>query len=114
MPPLPSKELGPCAYAKAGLQNLLKSGYVFSDSQMKKYGTIDGSKEFTRRNNPMFWILKDGENRSDLDKVVRDRYWAEEFHSGDYRFLAFSQWYKDNISGAHKSDFDNWYSSLEE
>ena len=114
LPPLPSKELGPCKYAKTGLENLLDSGYTFSEAQMKRYGSIEGSKDFTHRNNPMFWILKNGEKRADLDKTITDRYWAKVFQSGEYRFLMFSQWYKDNISGCHKSDFDNWYNSLAE
>ena len=79
---------------------------------MKRYGSIEGSKEFTHRNNPMFWILKNDEKRTDLDKTITDRYWSKVFQSGEYRFLMFSQWYKDNISGSHKSDFDNWYNTL--
>ena len=113
LPPLPEGTTSPCVYARTGLRNLLANGYVFTDAQMKKYSSIEGSKEFTHRNNSMFLILKDGEKRADLDVTVRQRYWAEEFHSGQYRFLAFSQWYKDEVpGGAHQSDFDNWYSSL--
>ncbi len=115
IPPLPSSSMGPCEYAKTALKNLMESGYNFTDEQMNRYGSIEGSKEFTRRNLPMFWILRAGEKRLDLDKLDRERYWAEEFQSGQYRFLAFSQWYKDGRrGGAHKSDFDNWYKTLSE
>ncbi len=114
LPPLPSASMGPCEYAKTALKTLLDSGYTFTDEQMERFGSIGGSKEFTHRNNPIFWILKANQNRLDLNKNIRDRYWAEEFQSGRYRFLAFSQWYRDNIAGAHKSDFDKWYNTLGE
>ena len=51
------------------------------------YGSVEGSKPYTTRNLPMFWILKEGESRATCDKNVRSRYWKEEFVSGNVRFL---------------------------
>jgi len=111
MPELDST-LGPCAFAKDGIKKLLDSGYVFTDDQMNAFGSIEGSRAYTKRNMPLFWILKDGESRKNCDKSIRDRYWAEEFTSGQYRFLAFSQWYDDPKKGATKENFLSWYNSL--
>jgi len=111
-PPLPDIKLGPCVFAKTGLQNLLASGYVFSDEQMKAFGSVEGSKAYTTRNLPMFWILKKGESRTTSEKNLRSRYWKDEFVSGSYRFLMFSQWYDGSKHGAHKQDFINWYNTL--
>lgn len=60
----------------------------------------------------MFWILKDGETRATCDKNIRARYWKEEFVSGQYRFLMYSQWYEDPKKGPTKEDFARWYSTL--
>ena len=109
---MPDIKLGPCVFAKTGLQNLLASGYVFSDEQMKAFGSVEGSKAYTTRNLPMFWILKKGESRTTSEKNLRSRYWKDEFVSGSYRFLMFSQWYDGSKHGAHKQDFINWYSTL--
>lgn len=62
---------------------------------MEAFGSVDGSRAFTKRNMPLFWMLKDGESRSTCEKSVRDRYWKDEFSCGAYRFLMFSQWYDD-------------------
>ena len=56
-PQLPSESLGPCAYAKATLQNLLEAGYIFTDEQIRLFSSIEGRKEYTKRSLPMFWIL---------------------------------------------------------
>lgn len=111
-PPLPDNSLGPCAFAKTALKALLSSGYTFTEQQMQLYGTVEGSKPYTTRNLPMFWLLKDGESRAACDKNVRARYWKDEFVSGDYRFLMYSQWYEDPKKGATKENFINWYNTL--
>ena len=112
-PQLPiDADMGPCAFAKTALINLLQAGYRFSDEQMVKYSSVEGSKEYTTRNLPMFWILKDGESRATCDKNVRSRYWKEEFTSGKYRFLMYSQWYADSQKGATKAHFIKWYNTL--
>lgn len=104
--------LGPCAFAKEAIRKLLATGYIFTDSQMELYSSVESSREYTRRNLPLFWILKEGESRKTCDKSIRERYWAEEFTSGHYRFLAFSQWYDDSKKGATKENFLMWYNSL--
>ena len=111
-PQLPSDSLGPCAYAKAALQNLLNAGYIFTDEQIHLFSSIEGSKEYTKRSLPMFWILKEGESRSTCDKNVRSRYWKDEFVSGNYRFLMYSQWYDNPQKGATKENLKAWYNSL--
>lgn len=111
-PPLPDKGLGPCAYVKTSIKALLNSGYKFSDEQMMMFGSVDGSKEYTKRNLPIFWILKEGETRASCSKEVRERYWAEEFVCANYRFLVYSQWYNDIRKGATPEMYDNWYKSL--
>ena len=111
-PDLPDSSLGPCAFAKTALINLLKTGYTFSEEQLTKFSSVEGSKEYTTRNLPMFWILKDGESRATCDKNVRSRYWKEEFISGNCRFLMYSQWYSDPKKGATKGHFIKWYNLL--
>ena len=98
---------------KTALRNLLDSGFVFTDEQMKAFTTVEGSKEYTTRNLPMFWLLKNGETRATCDKTVRSRYWKEEYTSGKYRFLMFSQWYSEDVNrGATKEHFRKWYECL--
>ena len=111
-PPLPDNSLGPCAYARSALRNLLESGYVFTDKQLKLFSSIDTSKAYTKRNLPMFWLLKENESRDTCDTSIKKRYWKDEFVSGKYRFLMFSQWYDDQRKGATKHDFIEWYNSL--
>lgn len=111
-PDLPDLSLGPCAFVKTAFENLLKSGYVFTAKQIETYSSVEGSKPYTTRNLPMFWILKDGESRATCDKNVRSRYWKEEYVSGWVRFLMYSQWYSDSNRGATKSHFISWYDSL--
>ena len=111
-PPLPETTMGPCAFAKTALQNLLASGYVFTDEQIKVFSSVAGSKPYTTRNLPMFWLLKEGESRSTCEKNIRSRYWKDEFVSGKYRFLMYSQWYEDSQKGATKNHFIEWYKTL--
>ena len=111
-PPLPDASLGPCIFAKTALKNLLEAGYVFSEEQFDKFGSVAGSKPFTTRNLPMFWLLKDGETRASCEKNVRARYWKDEFVCGQHRFLMYSQWYEDPKKGATKETFINWYNLL--
>ena len=49
------------------------------------------------------------------EKKVQDRYWAKEYVSGNYRFMMFSQWYKDSRKRkvATKEDFIRWYDLLD-
>ncbi len=111
-PSLPDLALGPCVFAKTALKNLLASGYIFTEEQFSLFSSIEGSKEYTKRNLPLFWMLNDGEYRSTCEKSIRNRYWKEEFVSGKYRFLMFSQWYDDPKKGSTKQDFIEWYNSI--
>lgn len=111
-PSLPNDALGPCAFAKTALTNLLKAGYIFNEEQMATFSSVEGSRAYTKRNLPLFWVLKNGESRVTCEKAVRERYWKEEFISGDYRFLMYSQWYDDPHKGATKDDLMRWYATL--
>ena len=111
-PNLPDAALPPGKYVKTAIVNLLASGYNFSDDQIALFSSVDGSKEYTTRNLPLLWLLKDGESRDSLDERVKERYWKEEFVSGGYRFLMYSQWYADVKHGATKEEFNRWYDSL--
>ena len=111
-PPLPDKTLRPCAYVNTSIKALLEGGYKFSDEQMKAFTSVEGSKKITKRNLPLFWLLKDGETRASCPKDIRERYWAEEFVCDSYRFLVFSQWYDNANKGATPEIFDEWYASL--
>ena len=111
-PCLPDISLGPCTFAKVAFTALIKSGYTFTNEQIALFGSIEGSKEFTRRNLPIFWLLNEGESRATCEKSIRSRYWKEEFICGKYRFLMFSQWYENPKNGATKEHFISWYNSL--
>ena len=111
-PELPDTSLAPGAFVKEALKNLLASGYQFSAEQIEQYGSVEGSRPYTTRNLPLFWILHEGETRATCDKKVRARYWKEEYISGPYRFLMYSQWYGDGKRGATKEHFIDWYSTL--
>ena len=112
-PPLPDMDLKVGAFVKAAMNNLLESGYTFTDEQMEIYGSVEGSKAYTRRNLPMFWLLKEGEASTDVEKNVRARYWKKEFSFGKYRFLMYSEWYASDVkNGAHREDFIAWYDTL--
>lgn len=111
-PPLPSYVLGPCVFAKTALTNLLSAGYVFTDEQISTFSSVEGSKPFTKRNLPLFWLLKEGETRASCDKSIRERYWKDEFTSGKYRFLMYSQWYDNPQKGATKENIEKWYNEL--
>lgn len=111
-PALPDAEMGPCAFARTALVQLLASGYEFTDEQINTFSSIEGSKQYTTRNLPMFWLLKEGETRATCDKSIRDRYWKDEYRSGKYRFLMYSQWYSSPQKGATKEHFKKWYDSL--
>ena len=111
-PPLPDNSFGPCTYVKTAIKNLIDSGFIFTDEQIKLFGSVEGSKAYTTRNLPLFWLLKDGETRSACDPNIRARYWKEEFLSGSYRFLMYSQWYEDSGKGATKKHFIKWYETL--
>ena len=111
---LPNESKGPCPFAKETLKNLLASGYVFSEEQIAAFSSVEGSKPFAKLNLPLFWILKEGESYNTCDKSIRERYWKEEFTSGGYRFLMYSQWYNNPKKGSTKEDLKNWYNSLTE
>ena len=111
-PPLPDDSLKPGVYVKSAIKALLASGFEFTEEQVKKYSSIEGSRLFTTRNLPMILLLKDGDTRDSCDPVLIKRYWCEEFVSGKYRFLMYSQWYDDGGNGATKKHFIEWYNSL--
>ena len=56
-PDLPSDSLLPGEFVKTAFRNLLDSGFEFTDEQMDAFSTVEGSRVFTTRNLPMFWIL---------------------------------------------------------
>ncbi len=112
VPALPDRSLGPCKFVKEAFTNLIDSDYTFTDDQMKIFGTIEGTKQYTKRNLPLFYYLKEGESRATCEKSIRERYWKEEFIIGKYRFLLFSQWYDNPQKGATREDFVQWYNSL--
>lgn len=111
-PQLPDQTLLPGEFVKNAISNLIKSGYIFSDQQIKAFGSVEGSKFVTRRNLPLFWVLNEGESRKTLAQNIKERYWKEEYTCGTYRFLVYSQWYSDPKRGATKENFIEWYQSL--
>ena len=111
-PPLPDESLGPCVFVKTAFKNLLESGYRFSEEQISIFSSVEGSKIITSRNLPLFWLLKSDETRLSFDKNIKSRYWKDEFISGNYRFLLFSQWYDNPQKGATKQKFIEWYNLL--
>ena len=111
-PSLPDPALGPCAFAKTAVRALLANGYKFTSEQIMAYSSVEGSKKYTHRNLPLLWLLKEGESRATCGESIRSRYWKDEFTSGPYRFLMYSQWYDNPNNGATKEDFISWYSSL--
>ena len=110
-PQLPSFELGPCAFVKEAFTNLINSGFVFTEEQIHTYSSVEGSREYTKRNLPLFWLLGENESYKDLDKSILARYWKVVFVSNNYRFLMYSQWY-DNPSKSTKDLFVKWYNSI--
>lgn len=112
-PNLPDSSLKIGAYVKTAMENLQASGYLFTQNQISQYSSIEGSKQYTTRNLPMFYLLKNGETRETVsDPVAKQRYWKEIFVFGEYRFLMYSQWYGDNKHGAGKKEFLEWYKTL--
>ena len=113
-PPLPTNIEKVGLYVKIAMRNLEKSGYLFSDEQIALFGSIEGSKQYTTRNLPLFWILQNGETRDSIkikDSRVK-RYWKDEFKFGQLRFLMYSQWYATEKYGATQKEFDSWYKTL--
>lgn len=113
-PPLPDESLKVGAFVKTAMINLQKSGYQFSEEQIALFSSVEGSKPYTTRNLPLFWMLKENETRATVEDQakVKQRYWKDEFQFGDYRFLMYSQWYPDNGHGATRAEFLHWYSLL--
>lgn len=111
-PPLPDKELPPGVFAKEVLTRLLAAGYVFSKEQIAEFSSAEESRKYTKRNLPLFLTLKHGESRATCENGIRKRYWKEEFTSGEYHFLMYSQWYDDARKGATKDDLIRWYEAL--
>lgn len=112
-PALPDDSLKIGAYVKTAMLNLQASGYTFTAEQIALYSSVEGSKQYTTRNLPMFYILKDGETRDTVSNPnAKQRYWKDIFVFGEYRFLMYSQWYKDEQHGAGKTQFVEWYKTL--
>jgi len=112
-PDLPDDSLKIGAYVKTAMQNLQASGYTFTAEQISLFGSVEGSKQYTTRNLPMFYMLKDAETRDTLsDPHAKQRYWKDIFVFGEYRFLMYSQWYNDDQHGAGKKEFIEWYKTL--
>ena len=112
-PALPDENLKVGIYVKTAMLNLQKSGYRFSPEQIELYGSVEGSRQYTTRNLPLFWLLKESETRDTVKEQAKvKRYWKDEFIFGDYRFLMYSQWYCNGGNGATKKEFIDWYSTL--
>jgi len=112
-PPLPDASLKVGLYVKTAMLNLQASGYRFSAEQIALFSSIEGSKKYTTRNLPLFWMLKGNETRATVsDRTKVKRYWKEEFQFGEYRFLMYSQWYPDHGNGATREEFIDWYNLL--
>lgn len=112
-PPLPDESLKVGVYVKTAMLNLQNSGYQFSEEQITRFSSIEGSKSYTTRNLPMFWMLNENETRATVaDQAKVRRYWKEEFQFGNYRFLMYSQWYPDHGNGATRKEFIDWYNLL--
>ena len=58
--------------SEAALINLLKAGYTFSEEQIAAFSTVEGSRRYTKRSLPLFWVLKGGESRATCEKAVRE------------------------------------------
>ena len=111
-PILPDRSLKVGVYVRTAMHNLQKSGHKFTDEQISCFGSVEGSRYYTTRNLPLIWVLKDGEVREDLEKDIYKRYYSEEFHIGDCRFLFYSQWYTNRKHGATMKEFNDWYDTL--
>ena len=113
-PPLPDESLKAGAYVKTAMLNLQMSGYHFSEEQIAQFSSVEGSKQYTTRNLPMFWMLNEDESSTTTvdQSKVKQRYWKDEFHFGEYRFLMYSQWYNDHKHGATRQEFIEWYNLL--
>jgi len=112
-PALPDESLKVGIYVKTAMQNLQNSGYQFSPEQIECFGSVEGSRQYTTRNLPLFWLLKDDETRSTVKEQAKvKRYWKDEFVFGEYRFLMYSQWYSNGGNGATKKEFIDWYNTL--
>jgi len=113
LPPLPSQSMPAGQFVKTAFENLLKSGYAFTDKQLQQYGSIDVTTQYTKQNKPLFWILKDEQTRNSLPKNVRNKYWAKVYMTNGQSFLLFSQWFSDKYpSAARKQNFVDWYMTL--
>ena len=111
-PELPDMSLPVGKFVKQAMQNLQDSGYQLRKEDLDAACSIEGSREYTKRNLPLFWVLEDGETRQMCDKGVRDRYWKEEFVLNGRRFLMYSQWYPKGRNGAQRTHFERWYESI--
>ena len=111
-PALPDENLKIGKYVKTAMENLQKSGYQFTKEQIALYSSVEGSRQFTTRSLPMFWMLQDGETHSTVTDENVKRYWSEVFQFGEYRFLMYSQWYSPGGNGATIKEFVEWYNLL--
>ena len=112
-PSLPTGEYKAGMFVKTAMKNLESSGYVFSAEKIAEYSSIEGSKAYTVRNLPLFWLLKDGETGiSTAEPAATKRYWKDVFVFGEYRFLMYSQWYDNKKNGATIEEFKKWYETL--
>ena len=121
LPDLPSEDLPAGLYVRTALENLLNSGFVFSENQIRKF-TVTNEDVHIKRNLPIMLVLNEGESKKDVAKQFEnkgakkkadiDRYWSVVFCDGVHRFLFFSQWYPDSSEGASKPEFREWYNSL--
>lgn len=123
LPGLPPEDLPAGLYVRTSLTNLLESGFVFSESQLERYSTVDENmKKITHRNLPIMLPMKEGESKEQAasklgnndrkKKAAIERFWSITFCDGVHRFLFFSQWYSDSTKGASKKEFKEWYYTL--
>lgn len=115
LPNLPSTQIRSGDFVKETMKNLQASGFTFTPEQLQAAYSVEGSGKYTHRHLPLFWKLSEGQTSKDVEKSIRERYWAEVYTFGDERFLLFSQWYPDgNRSRPQKKEFIEWYSTLKE
>ena len=114
MPVLIDAEIKAGEFVRKNLEKLFASDYL-DENKFQELCTVEGSKDITHRNLPLFWKIKKGESKKDYAENDMKRYWSKVYEYHGHHFFVFSQWYSDenprgNVS--KKSDFINWYEKL--
>lgn len=101
-------------FIRQNLENLLASDYL-DMQKFEELCTVEGSRDITHRNLPLFWKLKKGEGKKDHDINAMKRYWSKVYEYHGQCFLIFSQWYSDELEKkgvSKRSDFIKWYGQI--